>query len=238
MKRLTLLLLVISSALLLASCGSSPINTDLDPSGTYLMTIEYTDFDVPCTMTLTRQEGDYFKAVWDYGAEDGSVFETAALCFGEKYLAICEPNESPVLDIFSIGEGSLNGFWVRYGSDAISRVYGVTKEGNELPDPPVLKELDKPGNYTLEGDNIDDTTYVGYEYLEAHGKVIACDQTITSGYDAPANYQGVGVIIDDYLVLAVASFLSLYSANGDDWDGVWLDYNNGEVANENLDYTN
>ncbi len=238
MKRFTTLALLVTSALFFSACGGSPINTDLDPSGTYLMTIEYTDFDIPCTLTLRKEEGDFFTATWDYGDEDGSVYETAALCFGEKYLAICEQGDYPILDIFTIGEGALEGFWVEYGSDAVNRVYGVTKEGNELPAAPVLKVLDKAGTYTLEGDNPDGSGYVGYEYLEAHGKVIACDQTITPDYDMDENYQGVGVIIDDNLILAISSFLSLYTADGDDWNGVWLDYSNGEVADENLSYTN
>jgi hypothetical protein len=227
---------LLCGTLLAASCGESPLNTELDPSGTYQMTVEYTDSDMPCTLTLIKNEDGFLKAIWDYGDEDGTTYENTAVCFGEKYLAICEPGDPPILDVFTVGDGALNGFWAEYGYDDLLRVYGTTEEGNPLPDPPVLMDLENTGNYELDGDNPDGSFYVGYSYLESFGKVIGCDQTITPDTEADEYYWGVGVIIDDYFVLAVSSFLSVYTPSGDDWHGVLTDYSDDIVTDENLTY--
>ncbi len=91
--------------LLTVSCGENPLNTELDPSGTYQMTVEYSDYDLSCTLTLVKNENGFLSATWDYGDEDGSTYENTAVCFGENYLAICEPGDPPILDVFSVGDG-------------------------------------------------------------------------------------------------------------------------------------
>ncbi len=47
---------------------------------------------------------------------------------------------------------------------------------------------------------------------------------------------GVAVIIDDYLVMAVSSFLCVYTPSGNDWHGVLVDYSEDVVTDENLTY--
>ncbi len=222
--------------LLAVSCGENPLNTELDPSGTYQMTIEYTDSELSCTLTLIKNENGFLKANWDYGDEDGSTYENTAVCFGENYLAICEPGDPPILDIFTVGDGALNGYWVEYGYEEFLKIYGVTEEGSVLPEPPVFMSLDNPGSYSLEGDNPDGSFYVGYLYLESYGKIIACDETITPDSEPDQSYWGVGVIIEDHLVLAVSSFLGVYTPSGNNWHGVLTDYSLDEVADENLTY--
>ncbi len=219
------------------SCGENPLNAELDPSGTYHMTVEYTDSELSCTLILIKSESGFLKAFWDYGDKDGTTYENTAVCFGENYLAICEPGDPPTLDVFSVGDGALNGYWVDYGFEELLKIYGVTEEGNDLPEPPVLMSPDNPGTYTLDGDNPDGSGYVGYLYFEAFGKVIACDQTITPDYEQDSNYMGVAVIIDDYLVMAVSSFLSVYTRSGNDWHGVLVDYSEDVATDENLRYT-
>lgn len=233
-KLLSSLFLII---LLAVSCGENPLNTELDPSGTYQMTVEYTDSELSCTLTLIKNENGFLKAIWDYGDEDGSTYENTAVCFGENYLAICEPGDPPILDVFNVGDGALNGYWVEYGYEEFLKISGVTEEGSVLPEPPVLMSLDNPGSYSLEGDNPDGSFYVGYLYLESYGKVIACDETITPDAEPDQSYWGVGVIIEDHLVLAVSSFLSIYTRSGNDWHGVLTDYSLDEVTDENLSYT-
>lgn len=238
MRRSVLLFSMAVTFLLVSSCGgSNPLNTELDPSGTYQMTVEYSDSEIYCTLTIERNEDGFLKAIWDYGDEDGTTYENTAVCFGENYLAICEPGDPPILDVFTVGDGALNGYWVEYGYEELLSIYGTTEEGNPLPAPPVLMDFDNPGTYSLEGDNPDGSYYVGYQYMEAYGKVIACDQTITPDYDPEEYYWGVGVIIEDYLVVAVSSFLSVYSRSGSDWNGVLTDYSIDEVTDENLSYT-
>ena len=219
------------------SCGENPLNTELDPSGTYQMTVEYADSELTCILTLTKSESGFFKAIWDYGDKDGSTYMNTAVCFGENYLAICEPGDPPILDVFSIGDGVLNGYWVDYGYEELLKIYGTTEEGNDLPEPPVLMSLENPGTYNIDGNNPDGSTYVGYLYFESFGKVIACDQTITPDYEQDTNYMGVAVIIDDYLVMAVSSFLSVYSRSGNDWRGALTDYSEDVMTDENLIYT-
>ena len=236
MIRSALLSSVFIIILLTVSCGQSPLNTELDPSGTYQMTVEYTDSELSCTLTLLKNENGFLKAIWDYGDEDGSTYENTAVCFGESYLAICEPGDPPILDVFSVGDGALNGYWIEYGYDDYLRIYGVTEEGSDMPDPPVFMNLDNTGSYDMNGDNPDGSGYVGYLYLETFGKVIGCDQTITPEYEQDTSYWGVGVIIDDHLILAVSSFLSVYTPSGNDWHGVLVDYSEDVVTDENLTY--
>ena len=237
MIRSALLSSIFVIILFTVSCGENPLNTELDPSGTYHMTVEYTDYELSCTLTLTRSESGFYKAVWDYGDEDGSTYMNTAVCFGENYLAICEPGEYPILDVFTVGDGALNGYWFDYGYEELLKIYGVIVEGNHLPEPPVLMSMDNPGTYTLSGDNPDGSGYIGYLYFEAFGKVLACDQTITPDSEPDSNYLGVAVIIDDYLVMAVSSFLCVYTASGNDWHGVLVDYSEDVVTDENLTYT-
>ena len=217
------------------SCGSNPLNMELDPSGTYRMTVEYdSGDDMFAELTITRNAEGFLLAVWDYGYEDGSTYENTAVCFGEKYLAICEPGDPPILDVFTIGDGALNGYWVEYGYEEALPVYGVTDEGGSLPEPPVLMDLDNPGTYTIDGDNPDGSTYVGYLYMDAFGKVIACDQTITPDEQPEEDYYGTGVIIEDHLILGVSSFIGVYEPSGRDWKGVLTDYSMDEISDENL----
>jgi len=219
------------------SCGSNPLNTELDPSGTYQMTVEYSSGDdMVADLTITKNEDGFLLAVWDYGYEDGSTYENTAVCFGEKYLAICEPGDPPILDVFTVGDGALNGYWVEYGYEEALPVYGVTEEGNPLPDPPVLMDLQNPGTYTIDGDNPDGSTYVGYLYMDAFGRVIACDQTITPDGQPEEDYYGTGVIIEDHLVLAVSSFLGVYASSGSDWNGVLTDYSQDELTDEQFSF--
>ncbi len=74
MIRIILLSSVFVIIPLAVSCGENPLNTELDPSGTYNMTVEYTDSDLNCTLTLTRSESGFHEAVWDYGDEDGTTY--------------------------------------------------------------------------------------------------------------------------------------------------------------------
>ncbi len=200
------------------------------------MTVEYTDSDISCTLTIIKNESGFFIAIWDYGDEDGSTYTNTAACFGEKYLAICEPGDPPILDVFTIGDGALNGYWLDYRYEKLLKIYGTTDGGSDLPEPPVLMSLANPGSYTLNEDNPDGSGYVGYLYFETFGKVIACDQTITPANEPDSYYMGVAVIIDDYLVMAVSSFLSVYTRSGDDWHGVLIDYSEEIVTDENLIY--
>ncbi len=236
MIRIILLSSVFVIIPLAVSCGENPLNTELDPSGTYNMTVEYTDSDLNCTLTLTRSESGFHEAVWDYGDEDGTTYTNTAVCFGENYLAICEAGDPPILDVFSVGDGTLNGYWVDYAYDKLLRIYGTTDEGNDLHEPPVLMSLDNPGTYTLDGENPDGSGYLGYLYFEAFGKVLSCDQSITPDNEPDSNYMGVAVIIDDYLVMAVSSFLCVYTPSGNDWHGVLVDYSEDVVTDENLTY--
>ncbi len=225
--------------LVFSSCGGadSPLNTELDPSGTYQMTMEYSDSELEAQLTITRNEEGFLKAEWDYGDEDDSIYENTAVCFGDRYLAICEPGDPPMLDIFTVGEGALNGFWVEYGYEDMMPIHGTTEDGGPLPEPPVLATLQNPGTYSLDGDNPDGSYYVGSAILENFGNVIGVDESITPDYDPEEYYWGVGVIIDDYLVIAVSSFVGVYTPSGDDWHGVITDYSQDVVTREDLEYS-
>lgn len=224
--------------MIVSSCGSNPINTELDPSGIYQMTVEYpgSDQDLVCILEIVRNEDGFLKAIWDYGEEDGTTYENTAVCFGEKYLAICEPGDPPILDVFTVGDGAINGYWVEYGYEDYLGVYGVTEEGNQLPDPPVLMDLENEGEYSMSGENPDGSTYVGYMFLETFGKVIGVDQTITPDNQPDDSYWGVAVIIEDHLVLAVSSFMCIYTPSGSNWNGVLVDYSDDILTEENLTY--
>lgn len=237
MKRVVISVTILTSLLLVASCGENPLNTEIDPAGTYQMTIEYPGENMECTLVLEPLNNGIWKATWDYGSDSPDLYENTAVCFGEKYLAVCEQGDPAIIDIFTVGDGALNGYWLEYGSDELYGIYGVSEEGNPLPNPPVLTELESPGNYNVEGSNDDGSTYVGYQYLDTYGKVITCDQTITPDYEADQYYQGVGAIVDGHLVLAVTSFLSVYTPSGNDWNGVWVDYTIDEVMDESLSFT-
>ncbi len=237
MIRSALLAFFFVISLFAVSCGENLLNTALDPSGTYQMTVEYTDYEMSCTLTLVKNESGFLTAVWDYGDEDGSTYMNTAVCFGENYLAICETGDPPILDILTIGDGALNGYWVDYAYDKLLQIHGTTEEGNDLPEPPELMTFNNPGAYSINGDNPDGSTYIGYLHFEAFGKVLSCDQTITPVGEPNSNYFGVAVVIDDYLVMAVSSFLSVYTSSGNDWRGVLVDYSEDAVTNENLTYT-
>ena len=238
MLRPALALLFISIALLLsAGCRKNPLNMELDPSGVYQMTVDYGDSELFCTLTIERDEDGYLKAVWDYDDKDGGTYVNTAVCFGDSYLAICEAGDPAILDVFTVTDGAINGYWVEYGYQEILPIYGVTEEGNSLPDPPDLQYMTNPGSYNIQGYNTDGSSYVGYLWLDPFGKVISCDQTITPDYSPDEEYWGVGVIIDDHLVMAISSFLCVYTASGQDWRGVLTDCYNNTPTSEYLTYT-
>jgi hypothetical protein len=115
-------------------------------------------------------------------------------------------------------------------------IHGISEPGAELPDPPVLMTLQNPGEYDLRGDNPDGSYYVGFAFFENFGKVIGVDETITPDSSPDESYWGVGVIVDNYLVVAVASFLGVYTPSGNDWDGVLTDYSEDVVTDEDFTY--
>ncbi len=238
MLKKSLPLLFISIALLLpAGCRKSPLNMELDPSGVYQMTVDCGDSELICTLTIERDEEGYLKAIWDYDDKDGGTYVNTAVCFGESYLAICEVGDPAILDVFTVTDGAINGYWVEYGYQEILPIYGVTEEGNSLPDPPDLQYMTNPGSYNIQGYNTDGSSYVGYLWLDPFGKVISCDQTITPDYSPDEEYWGVGVIIDDHLVMAISSFLCVYTASGQDWRGVLTDCYDNTPTSEYLTYT-
>lgn len=78
----------------------------------------------------------------------------------------------------------------------------------------------------------DGSTYINTAVCFGENYLAICE----SG-EPNSDYFGVAVVIDDYLVIAISSFLSVYTASGNDWHGVLVDYSKDVVTNENLTYT-
>lgn len=195
--------------------------------------LEVMTFFVDNNFKFTKQEDGFYIATWDY---DGEIYEAAALTFGEKYLALSiSDNEDPWLGVFTVGDGAMGGRWVTWGSSTVLDV-DIVSDGAEPPDPPKLEKLPNEGTFTCKGTNVEGDPYEGEYVMQSRGDIVACRQTIISTYGEAEVYDGIGVVVDGYLVLATGPFLTVYEASGDDWDGLWTDPFDKQLNEESLDF--
>ncbi|MCK4594912.1 hypothetical protein KAU45_10455 [bacterium] len=189
----------------------------------------FTDND----LKFSKQENGFFIATWD---DDGEPFEAPVLVFGEKYLALCLPDpEEPWLGVFTVGDGAMGGRWVTWGSSTVLDV-DIVSGGAEPPDPPKLEKLPNEGTFSCEGTNVEGERYEGEYEMQSRGDIVACRQTVTPTYGETEVYDGIGVVVDGYLVLATGPFLTVYEPSGDDWNGLWTDPYDKELNEESLDF--
>ncbi len=195
--------------------------------------LEVMSFFTDNNFEFTKQEDGYYIATWDY---DGEIFEAAALTFGEKYLALSIPDpEEPWLGVFTVGDGAMGGRWVTWGSSTVLDV-DIVSDGAEPPDPPKLEKLPNEGTFTCKGTNVEGDTYEGEYEMQSRGDIVACRQTIYPTDSAPEVYDGIGVVVDGYLVLATGPFITAYEPSGNDWDGLWTDPYDKMLNEESLDF--
>jgi hypothetical protein len=183
---------------------------------------------------LARQQDGFFIAVWE---TEGEPFEAPALVFGDKYLALCIPDpEEPWLGVFTVGDGAMGGRWVTWGSTTVLDV-DIVSDGAEAPDPPELERLPREGTFNCSGTNPEGEPYEGIYEMQSRGDIVACRQVVTPTEGEVEVYEGIGVVVDGYLVLATGPFLTVYSPSGDDWEGVWTDPYDKQLNDESLDFS-
>jgi len=191
-------------------------------------------FFVDNDFSLSEQEDGFYIARWEM---DGEPFEAAALTFGDKYLALSIPDPAePWLGVFTVGEGAMGGKWVTWGSTTVMDV-DIVSDGAQPPDPPELQTLPKSGDFSCRGTNTDGDPYEGTYLMQTKGDIVACRQTVTPDYGETEVYDGIGVVVDGYLVLATGPFLTVYEPSGDDWEGVWTDPYDKKLCDETLTYS-
>jgi hypothetical protein len=191
-------------------------------------------FFVDNDFTLTEQEGGFYIARWEVEGEE--PFEAAVLVFGEKYLALSIPDPAePWLGVFTVGDGAMGGRWVTWGSTTILDV-DIVSGGAQPPDPPELGRLPKEGNFTCQGTNVEGDPYEGIYEMQSRGDIVACRQTVTPTEGETEVYEGIGVVVDGYLVLATGPFLTVYEPSGDGWEGIWTDSYDKKLNEENLTF--
>ncbi|HUT98865.1 MAG TPA: hypothetical protein VM054_07310 [bacterium] len=191
-------------------------------------------FFVDNDFTLTEQEDGFYIARWE---TDGEPFEAPALVFGEKYLALSIPDPAePWLGVFTVGEGAMGGRWVTWGSTTVLDV-DIVSGGARPPDPPELGRLPRDGDFSCRGTNTEGETYEGTYQMQSKGDIVACRQTVTPTEGETEIYEGIGAVVDGYLVLATGPFLTVYSPSGDDWDGIWTDPYDKKLCDETLTYS-
>jgi hypothetical protein len=192
-------------------------------------------FFVDNAFSLSKQEDGFFIARWQYEGEE--PYEAAALTFGDKYLALSlpDPNE-PWLGVFTVGEGAMGGKWITWGSTTVMDV-DIVSDGAQPPDPPELQPLPKSGDFSCQGTNTEGDPYEGTYVMQSKGDIVACRQTVTPDYGETEVYEGIGVVVDGYLVLATGPFLTVYAPSGNDWDGMWADPYDKKLCDEKLTYS-
>ncbi len=193
-------------------------------------------FFVDNDFTLTKQDDGFYIARWE--VEGQEPFEAAALVFGDKYLALSLPDPSePWLGVFTVGEGAMGGRWVTWGSTTILDVDIVSDGGAQPPDPPELGRLPKDGDFSCRGTNTEGDPYEGTYQMQSKGDIVACRQTVTPDYGETEVYEGIGVVVDGYLVLATGPFLTVYEPSGNNWEGIWGDPYDKKLCDETLTYS-
>jgi len=205
-----------------------PVNPDIDPSGKYKL---WGWFNLHSTGTLIlskeSREGveiDYFTAIVNL-EDSGYTAETTGICFGEKYLVFPLSNlgDAPALVVLSVGNCTLSGFMVHPDYETIP-LSAVSKDGNDLPEAPVLMNFSKPGDYTQTIIYLDESGD-SKEYAEVkvrNNNVLAYKETFTT---SPYPSLGTGIIVDNHLVFVFAPLgdtqeLCAYIPDGDSWNGV------------------
>lgn len=236
---------------ILAGCGGSAVNTEIECSGTYEL-VSGDDQPLPELLDgwfikLHQHDSGYYLVEWmesrdgePISGADGNVFQDVAMGFGDDMLAIGSM-DGPLVLALRVGDDVMAGHCAQYGSDQVWTVNALGAEPGELPKRPELGVLETDGVFDVKGDNPppeEDTYYEGVFRLEAHGEVIANEQKITTagiGQSIQDPFVGVGLLAEDHLVLMTGTFLAVYTGGDGSWDGMWTMAGNEDMAKEELD---